>query len=106
MCEGSNASGPDDYTLKMLQQGWEIVKDDLLKVFEEFYDKGIVNAITNETYICLIPKKENAKKVREFCPISLTTSLYKILAKVLANRLKEVIALTVDEHQSAFIEGR
>lgn len=55
--------------------------------------------------MCLIPKKENSIKIKEYRPISLTTSLYKVIAKVLANWVKEIIASTVDDHQSAFIEG-
>lgn len=40
-----------------------------MKVFEEFYEGGIVNGITNETYICLIPEKQDSVKVRDFRPI-------------------------------------
>lgn len=36
MCEGNKAPGPDGYTLKVFQQGWEVVREDLLKVFEDF----------------------------------------------------------------------
>lgn len=42
----------------------------------------------------------------EFRPISLTTSVYKILAKVLADRLKSVLPTTIASNQSAFIHGR
>ncbi|XP_073024393.1 uncharacterized protein [Primulina eburnea] len=76
-----------------------------MKVFDEFYEGGVVNGITNETYICLIPKNHNAIKVKEFRPISLTTSLYKILAKVLTNRLKKFLGKTIKENQCAFIKG-
>ncbi|XP_073059743.1 uncharacterized protein [Primulina eburnea] len=57
-------------------------------------------------YICLIPKKQDATKSKDFRPISLTTSLYKILAKVLENRLKNILGKTIAENQSAFIKGR
>ena len=64
---------------------------DILKVMEEFFEKGIINAVTNETFICLIPKKSDSLKVTDYRPISLVTSLYKIVAKVLASRLREVM---------------
>ncbi|XP_073066025.1 uncharacterized protein [Primulina eburnea] len=105
-CDGTKAPGPDGFTLGFYQQNWETVKDDLIRVFDEFFQDGIVNAVTNETYICLIPKKNEARKVNDFRPISLTTSLYKILAKVLTNRLRKVMTITVSENQSAFIQGR
>lgn len=44
--------------------------------------------------------------MKDFRPISLVSSLYKILAKVLANRLKEVVGETVSKNQSAFVKGR
>jgi len=83
-----------------------VIKNDLLKVFSEFYDNGIINACTNASFICLIPKKERSLKLKDFRPIILVTSLYKIMAKVLANRLKGVLSGTISSSQSAFIEGR
>ena len=62
-----------------------------MKVMEDFYDSGIINAVTNETLICLIPKKKDSVKLRDFRPISLVTSLYKVGSKVLATRLKEMM---------------
>lgn len=96
----------DGYTLAFYQECWDTVKGDLMKVFNEFFEGGVINGITNETYICLIPKKQHATKVKDFRPISLITSLYKILAKVLSQRPKKVIPTTIAENQCAFIEGR
>lgn len=48
----------------------------------------------------------HANKVNEFCPISLVTSLYKIIANVLIERLKKVLHLIVDDAQSTFADGR
>ena len=86
-CDGGKAPGPDGYSMMVFQAHWDIVKGDLLKVFKEFHTSGIINGISNETYICLIPKKMNSCQIRDFKPISLVTSLYKIIAKVLAKRL-------------------
>ena len=54
----------------------------------------------------LIPKKANAVEVKDFRPISLVGSVYKILAKVLANRLSMVLAAVISPSQNAFIQGR
>ena len=54
----------------------------------------------------LIPKKGGAEDLKDFRPISLVEGLYKWLAKVLANRLKEVLAKVISMSQNAFVEGR
>ena len=59
----------------------------------------------NATFLVLIPKKGGASDVQDFRPISLVGSLYKILVKVLANRLKSVIGKVVSNSQNAFVGG-
>ena len=60
----------------------------------------------NETYICLIPKVSSPKKISKFRPISFCNVLYKIVAKVLANRLKLILPKVISESQSAFVLER
>ena len=105
-CDGSKAPSPNGYSMMVFQAHWDIVKADLVKVFDEFYRSGIINGISNETYICLIPKKLNSCRVGDFRPISLVTSLYKIIAKVLAKRLQAVLGKTISQSQGAFVAGR
>ena len=62
-----------------------------MKVFQEFYRSVIINQSSNATFIALVPKKSKSHKVSYFRPISLVTSLYKIIAKVLSRRLRKVI---------------
>ena len=54
----------------------------------------------------LIPKVNDPQNLNEYRPISLIDSIYKIVAKVLVRRMKEVLPLIIDERQTAFIEGR
>nr|GEZ25909.1 RNA-directed DNA polymerase, eukaryota, reverse transcriptase zinc-binding domain protein [Tanacetum cinerariifolium] len=60
----------------------------------------------NSSFIALIPKTRNAKTVKDFRPIGLNGSLYKIIAKILANRLSSVIPDLISDVQSAFISNR
>ena len=48
----------------------------------------------------------NPQSLDEYKPISLIGCMYKIVAKLLANRLKKIMPILIDERQSAFIEGR
>lgn len=62
--------------------------------------------LVNETNLILIPKVEHPETVSNFRPISLCNYVYKIVAKVLANRLKGVLEGCVSENQRAFVPNR
>lgn len=78
------APGIDGFSIDFFQDCWEIIKDDLFQVVSEFFRNGVINLKTNNTLICLIPKKNDAIKVGDFRLISLTTGLYRIISKMLA----------------------
>ena len=74
------AIGPDGFTIGFYQECWETIKDDLLVAFLEFHNNGIINQNTNATFITLVPKKSQTNRISNCRPISLVTSLYKIIA--------------------------
>ncbi|GBG61374.1 hypothetical protein CBR_g20405 [Chara braunii] len=59
-----------------------------------------------DAYVVLLFKKGAKEDVRNWRPISILNALYKILAKVLANRLKEVLPSIIDSTQTGFVAGR
>ena len=77
-----------------------------MRVFLEFHTKGVINQSTNATFIAMVPKKSQTFKISDYRPISLVTSLYKIIAKVLLGRLRKVLHETISGSQGAFVEGR
>ena len=79
---------------------------DILAMFEEFYHHSKFEKSLNATFIALIPKRNGASNIRNFRPISLVGSVYKILVKVLANRLKEVLDQLIFESQNNSVDGR
>ena len=84
----------------------EFVKDEVKGFFIEFYEKKQFVKSLNATFLVLIPKKGNVKDLKDYGSISLLGGLYKILAKVLANRLRCVIGKVISPSQNAFVEGR
>lgn len=66
-----------------------------------FLPKGI-----NSTIIALIPKKTVAQEMRDYIPISCCNVVYKVVAKILSNRLKILLPKIVVENQSAFVKRR
>ena len=58
----------------------------------------------NTTYLVLVPKKGEPEDFKDFRPISLVGSLYKLIAKVLTNRLKRVMYTMINRAQNAFVE--
>ena len=73
---------------------------------KEFHEHGKFVRSLNSTLLVLIPKKAGVEYLRDFRPISLVGGLYKLLAKVLANRIKKVVGKVVSSAQNAFVEGR
>ena len=105
--DGDKAPSPNGFTMAFYHHCWRVVEKDILVVFEEFFhhckfEKKSLNA----TFIALIPKKNDASNIRDFRPISLVGSVYKILSKVLANRLRVDLDQLISETQNSFVGGR
>ncbi|RVW81340.1 putative mitochondrial protein [Vitis vinifera] len=74
------APGPNGFTIAMFQDCWDVIKEDLVRVFAEFHRSGIINQSTNVSFI--------------------------IIAKVLAGCLRGVLHETIHSTQGAFVQGR
>ena len=106
MMHPEKASGPDGMTALFFQHSWHIIKKDLLEMVNSFLASGNLDTRLNTTNICLIPKKERPTRMTELRPISLCNVGYKIISKVLCQRLKVCLPSLISETQSAFVPGR
>ena len=95
--DGDKAPGPDGFIVAFWQSYWDIVKLEVMRLFRGFHDLGKFVRSLNTTFLVLIPKIKGAKDFKDFKPISLMGSLYKLIVKVLENRLKRVMSGLVNK---------
>jgi hypothetical protein len=98
--------GPDGWTMEFFLHYFELVGDDLLGMVEESRQNGEVIKSLNSTFIVLIPKANNPASFGDYRPISLCNLCYKIIAKLLANRLRSILSKGLAEEQLGFLHGR
>ena len=99
------ASGLDGMSPIFHKTFWHIVGDNVTAVVLWALNSSIVPESINTTFITLIPKIKNPKKVSDFRPISLCNVIYKLIANVVANCLKKFLASSVPGSQSTFLLG-
>ncbi|GKA94146.1 RNA-directed DNA polymerase, eukaryota, partial [Tanacetum coccineum] len=105
-CGRNKSPGPDGFTFEFIRKFWEVIGGDVCRAVKCFFRSGSFPKGCNPSFIALIPKVNDAKFVKDFRPISLIGCQYKIVGKILANRLSSVIGSLVSKEQSAFIRGR
>lgn len=98
----TKASGPDDMALIFFQKVWSIIGEDIILAGLNFLNLGMFLDSLNHTFISLISKKKNLEVFSDYRPISLCNVLYKVVAKVLANRLKRIIPNIISNTQKYF----
>ena len=101
----TKAPGPNGMNALFYQKYWHIVGDSVVLAVLDFLNNGNMLLDINHTNIVLIPKVQNPERMSEFRPISLCNVIYKIISKVLANRLKQVLPQIISFTQSAFVPG-
>ncbi|GJW46513.1 transposon TX1, partial [Tanacetum coccineum] len=106
VCGGDKAPGPDAFNFKFIRKMWDIIKPELVGAIGWFWDNMEISKGCNASFVTIIPKVADPIGLGDFRPISLIGCYYKIIAKMLAERVKRVVGIVVGEAQNAFIKGK
>nr|GEW41213.1 RNA-directed DNA polymerase, eukaryota [Tanacetum cinerariifolium] len=96
-CSTDKSLEPDGFTFGFYRRYWDTIKKDVVDAVFYFFTVGTFPKGGNASFIALIPKMQDAKVVKDYRPISLIGSMYKIIAKILANHLVGVLGDLVNE---------
>ena len=98
------APGHDGMPPLFFQQFWSTIGDEVAEAILTCLNTGSIPPSINRTFITLIPKIKSLVRVSDYPPppIALCNILYKLISKVLANRLKKILPCIISESQSAF----
>ena len=94
---------PDGFSPTFFQDHLSVVQKDVCRAIRSFFQDGKLLKQINHTLIGLTPKVDNPSVTAQFRPISLCNMLYKIIAKILVNRMRPFLEKIIDPVQSAFI---
>ena len=97
----NRAPRADGFNGAFYHSTWTIIATDLLAAVNNFLRYGKLLAQANHTLLCLIPKKTIPATLDDYRPIALCNVLYRIISKLLANRLKPLLPKLIDYNQSA-----
>ena len=98
--------GPDGMSPIFYKSFRHIVGEDVTAVVLKALNTGVVSDSLNSTFIALISKIKHPKKVSNFQPINFCNFVYKLISKVVVNRLKKFLASAIPQSQSAFLSGQ
>lgn len=103
----SNKSpGPDGFPCEFFKTTWPIIASDFTTAVQSVFKLGFLPKGINSTILALVPKKTDAQEMKDFRPIACCNVLYKVVSKILANRLKIILPKVIVENQFAFVKGR
>jgi hypothetical protein len=103
---GDGAPGPDGFSGFFYQTFWDIIGFNVIYSVQSFFLTGKLPRNINSNMLILIPKSPEVDRIENFRPIALANFQFKIVTKILADRLATVASTIVSPQQRGFIPGR
>lgn len=100
------AARPDGFNAFLLQQQWDFFGPLVTLEVQNFFITGTMQSEIAKSNLILIPKVKDPSQVGDYRPISMCNVIYKVISRILTNRLKPYIAGCISSSQSAFVPGR
>ena len=105
--KNNKSPGTDGITTDFYKIFWNDIKQFLIKSLNFGYTKGSLSELQSQSLITLLPKPDkDTSHLKNWRPISLLNTDYKIASKAIANRIKSVLPNIITESQTGFIKGR
>jgi hypothetical protein len=102
----TKAPGPDGFIALFYVKCWDYINGIVLLAIGNFFQNNHLLREQNHTFIALIPKRMGASSVHHYRPISLCNIIYKIISKLIANRLKPLLSKFISPFQTSFVPER
>lgn len=102
----NKSPGPDGYPAEFFKSTWSVLAKDFTIAVQSVFNFGFLPKGVNSTILALIPKKLDSLEMKDYRPIACCNVLYKVVSKIVANRLKKLLPRIITESQSAFVKGR
>ncbi len=102
----NKSPGSDGIPNEFYKKFWYLLKNDFLHVVNFIFETGSLSDSQRKGVITLLYKKGPKELLSNWRPITLLNSDYKIISKVLANRLRSVLPQIIKEDQTCGIPGR
>lgn len=100
------APSEDGYPAVFFQNCWQTVGMSLHHFVSQVWDNPTLIAQVNNTLLALIPKVDKQEFVSQFRPIALCNVVYKLITKIVVNRIKPFLDGIISPFQSSFIPGQ
>lgn len=97
---------PDKFSGIFFRKYWQTVKENVTCFVKEVFRLGLILRTINSTFLVLIPKSGKPNTFSQFRPISLCNFIYKMVSKILTERISEVLKSIISLNQGVFVKGR
>ena len=96
---------PDGFNGTFYRSCWETIGENVVEAIKKIFTTGEILRNINSNFMVLIPKFEGADSLDKFRPIVLGNFFFKIITKIIADRLNSIASSIVSHHQFGFIRG-